>query len=612
MALRRMESGLVFASVGTECSAPSTQYSVHCFRRDSSALLASLLLISIASAAPPKVTHVFPAGVQRGQAANVTASGEFSNWPVQVWADRPGLTVTCEKDKGKLKVAVAADAAPGVYWLRLADGEGAAALRPFFVGTLPEVMEEETNDLPAKPQAVELKVVVNGKLAKSGDVDGYRLQLKQGQTLVASVQGHSLLGSPMDCVLQVCELGERRTSSAAGSQPEVEAFVLAQNHDAIGLDPQLAFSVPRDGQYLVRIFAFPSEPDSSIRYAGGDGYLYRLTLTNGGFIDHVLPLAIGPQAASVRLAGWNLPAELAAPALPAAAQPADPLLPPDALLERVFHPDLAGAVDLPRIEHGCLLGDDAATLDQPLAVTLPATIGWRLAAAGDADAYAFGATKGQKIRIDVEAHSLGFPTDATIAVLDDAGKSIAEADDNGRQERDPELDFTAPEEGRYRAVVRDLACRGGPRIAYRLTIEPVTPDFSLSLAADSFVLERDKPLEIQINVAVQDGFREEIEFHAIDLPPGVTAEPVKFTPTADSSGSGGSRRGRRGGGGNQNSGPGVKLVLKGNPALIQPGGAPIRIEGRTAGEKPLVRTARFPLNLPLAGSHHAAWLTVRN
>jgi hypothetical protein len=161
-------------------------------------------------------------------------------------------------------------------------------------------------------------------------------------------------------------------------------------------------------------------------------------------------------------------------------------------------------------------------------------------------------------------------------------------------------------------VVRDLADRGGLRIAYRLTIEPVAPDYSLSLAADSFVLEKDKPLEIQVNVAAQGGFREEIEIRVIGLPAGVAAEPVKFTPTADSGGSGGGRRrGRRGGGGDQNSGPGVKLVLKGDPAAIQPGGAAIRIEGRTAGDKPLVRTARFPLNLPLAGSHHAAWLTVK-
>ena len=55
--------------------------------------------------------------------------------------------------KGKFKVAVAKDAVPGVYWLRAYNAEGASGLRPFLVGTLPEVMEKEPNDEPRKPQA---------------------------------------------------------------------------------------------------------------------------------------------------------------------------------------------------------------------------------------------------------------------------------------------------------------------------------------------------------------------------------------------------------------------------------------------------------------------------
>ena len=186
-----------------------------------------------------------------------------------------------------------------------------------------------------------------------------------------------------------------------------------------------------------------------------------------------------------------------------------------------------------------------------------------------------------------------------------------------RYDRDPQLDFTPPADGTYRVLVRDLAGRGGVRMVYRLAIEPVQPDFSLSLAADSFVLEKDKPLEIPINVTVAGGLREAIEIRAIGLPPGITAEPIKFQPTGDApaSSSGSGRRGRKGGD-QAPSSPSAKLVLKGNPALFQPGGTPIRIEGRTAGDAPLirtalVRTARFSLALPLAGQHHATWLTVK-
>jgi hypothetical protein len=543
-------------------------------------------------AAPPKVNHLFPAGGQRGQTIAVMASGEFSNWPVQLWADRPGITATCDKDKGKLQIAVAADAEPGIYWLRLYDGEGASQFRPFVVGTLSEVAEVETNDTPDKPQVVEPRLVVNGKLAKRGDVDGYRVDLKQGQTLVASVQGNSLLGSPMDSVLQVCELIERRTSSIANAPATVEAFPVAHNHDAIGLDPQIIFTAERDGQYLVRLFAFPSEPNSSIQFSGDEAYIYRLTITTGGYLDHPLPLAIGSDPAAAKLAGWNIPESATTLSLPGMTPPADPLSPPDGQIEWAWHPELAGAFRLPRLEHACVVAEEANSPDQPQAVSVPITISGRLETAGDIDAFAVQATKDQKLRIDVAAKSLGFPLDAIVAVLDDAGKTLAEADDNGRSERDPELVFTAPADGRYRVVIRDLAGRGDLRLAYRLTIAPPAPDFTLSLAADSFVLEAGKPLEIPVTINRQDGFAEAVELLAIGLPPAVTCEIARSEAKGDSAKT-------------------VKLVLKGEGDALQAGGVPIRIEGRTSGDKPLVRSARFPVSLPLADPHWAAWLTVK-
>lgn len=559
------------------------------------------LLPGLVLAAPPKLSNLFPAGAQRGQAVVVTAAGDFSTWPVQVWADRPGVTATAEKEKGNFKVAVAADAVPGTYWLRLHNSDGASVLRPFIVGTLPEIAESETNDLPDKPQAVEPRVVVNGKLAKSGDVDGFRVELKQGQTLVAALQANSILGAPMDAVLQICELVERSPTATQGRP--AEAFVVAQNHDAVGLDPLLAFTAAKSGAYLVRLFAFPATPDSSIRFAGGADYLYRLTLTTGPFIDHALPLAVPWEESQVMLGGWNLSSGTTAIVPPFSAE-SDPLAPPDMPLAWIWRNDAAGAMAVTRGDHVALV--------EPPRISVPGSVSGRLEQPGEVDAVAFSAAKDQKLRIRVAAKALGFPTDPTIVILDEAGKTLAEADDAGRDDRDPQLDFTPPANGSYRVLVRDLARRAGPRMVYRLTIEPVQPDFSLALAADSFVLEKDKPLEIAINVTVRDGLREPIEIRAIGLPPGVTAEPVKFEPSGDSpmANSSGSRRGRKGGD-TTPSGPSVKLVLKADAASIQPGGCPIRIEGRTSGANSLVRTARFSLNLPLAGQHYAAWLTVR-
>src|SRR5206468_1928559 len=79
-------------------------------------------------------------------------------------------------------------------------------------------------------------------------------------------------------------------------------FVVALLPDAVGRDPRVVFEAPADGMYLARVFAFPATPDSSIRFAGGDAFIYRLTLTTGGFLDQAFPLAVsrddpGPVAA---------------------------------------------------------------------------------------------------------------------------------------------------------------------------------------------------------------------------------------------------------------------------------------------------------------------------
>jgi hypothetical protein len=570
---------------------------------------------SSALGAPPLVKHLFPAGGQRGERVAVAAAGDFPRWPVQAWVDRPGLTITCDQDKGKLSVAIDRDAVPGIYWLRLHDADGASALRPFVVGTLPELGESEPNDAPATPQAIERHVVINGRLGKSNDVDGFAVELAAGQTLVASLQANSTLGAPMDAVLQVCELVDRAGLRAESPSPAsaglaaIEAYVITQNHDAVGLDPLLAFTAPKAGRYLVRLFAFPATPDSSIRFAGGDDYLYRLTLTTGRYIDHCLPLAVGRETSEVRLFGWNL-GEGVVQEISPVVEPAA-LAPPEGLPVAIWRPDAAGALFVPRVDHPAI---DGSEWRRPPSGTragdlpLPATVSGRFDAAGEQHRFPFAAEKDQKLRFRVEARSLGYPTDAVLAIRDEAGRVLAEVDDSGRDERDPQLEFTAPAAGRYQLVVRDLHDRAGVRLVYRLTAGPVAPDFSLGLAADSFVLEKDKPLELPVTVSVRDGLRESITLTVRGLPDGVTAEPVVFQPSADrpSAGSGTGRRGRRGGG-QPPSGPSAKLILKSDGKAAYSG--PIVIEGRVGGA--VARSAAVPLNLPLAGTHWAAWLTVR-
>src|SRR4030095_12161834 len=90
-----------------------------------------LVLTAHASfAAPPEVTALTPSGITRGQTAEIVASGNLPSWALKVWTDCPGLTIEAAADKGKLKVTAAADARPGLCWLRLMGTDGASAPRP--------------------------------------------------------------------------------------------------------------------------------------------------------------------------------------------------------------------------------------------------------------------------------------------------------------------------------------------------------------------------------------------------------------------------------------------------------------------------------------------------
>ncbi len=204
----------------------------------------------------------------------------------------------------KATITIPADCPLGVHWLRFWNPAGTSSLRPFVVGRLPELLETEPNDRHAEAQAVpDSQRVINGVLEKSGDVDTYTVPVNAGQTLFVSVLGKRELSSPMDAVLQVLD---------------EDGTILVQNDDDHGIDPQATFKAERDGILRIRLFSFPSDPNSSIQFAGGANYIYRLTVSTGPAVDYTVPLAIQSGVdTSVELKGWNLNPDGATVQLPA-------------------------------------------------------------------------------------------------------------------------------------------------------------------------------------------------------------------------------------------------------------------------------------------------------
>jgi hypothetical protein len=539
-------------------------------------LLAFFIWVLAASslhAAKPEVSGFYPAGGQVGQTVEVEVLGKLGTLPVHVWCDREGVSAEATKDGKKLELTISPEAEPGLSWLRVWNSEGASALRPFLLGRLPEVLEKEPNETLTNAQEVDASgTVVNGRLQRSGELDTFKVSLKKDQTLVADVLANEVLASPMDAVLQI--------ASPTG-------FVLAQADDSPKFDPCLAFTASEAGDYFVRVFAFPSEPNSSIRYAGGENYIYRLTLTTGPYVHHAIPLAVSSEDTSaLKVKGWNLPED--SPSI-------DVSQDTDEWISKIPYPAAVPiavrAADHPSFLESAIEGEK--TLSPPFSIT------GTIAEADEVDRYRIAGKKGTTLKVRVESAALGFPLDPVLEIRDAQGKSLQVVDDKSRGDADADYDWKVPEDGEYQILISDRFQHGGWDYAYLLTVQEPKPATRLSVAADAFTLTQDKPLEIPVSVAKENGFDEKLELEVTGLPEGFAVETAAGESSDSSDSSGGGRRGRS----RSQAAESVKVKITANTEEAFHG--PVWITAK-AGEE--ILTAATPEALASAKARHV-WIT---
>ena len=529
--------------------------------------------------APPTLSHLFPAGGQRGAKVTVTCTGAFG-WPVKVWV--PGLEVVPGKEAGKLDITIPKDLAADRVWIRLYNSEGASAAAPFLIDNLKEINEQEPNDDPRTAQMLaDPNVIINGVLAKAADVDCFAVRLNAGQTLVANVDANTRLGSPMDAILQVTT---------------TDGIVLAENNDDVHLDPRLTFTPTKSGTYLVRIFAFSSTPNTSIQLSGGANYIYRLTLTTGPFITHAAPLS-APHAkpGAVEVFGWNLPPKTMVPTVPFGAPKfaehqeceilSDLRLPTESRLGFAFAPQFAGAARVRLTSHAVVLASAQTDPKKQMALVLSSSVtGW-LRAPRQIDTFRVPLKKGQQVVVSVETNSLNFPFDPAAELTDPGGAGVAKAADIGPN-REAVFSHAAAKDGDYLLTVSDRFRQGGERYFYRLTVRLEEPDYELSAATDALVVTPGKLTELPIKIQRRGGSVGPITIQAVGLPPGVAATPVASEPTGPTAAS-----------------VTLKLSTTG-PAFS----GPIRIVGNASQPKAIERFAR---TAPRLGAvFESIWLTV--
>ncbi|MFQ5732768.1 MAG: PPC domain-containing protein, partial [Planctomycetaceae bacterium] len=230
----------------------------------------------------PVLKSVFPPGGQTGKTVDVAVSGSALDGVVRLVANHPGISFD-RREAGKFRAKIAEDVPPGAYELRAVGRNGLSSPRTFVVGTRPEALEVEPDKTTTKPQPIRLNSVVNGRIAKGGDVDRFRFSAKRGQRVVIECRAERI-DSRLRAVLELYDSRGRR---------------LAVNRGYFGIDPLISFRVPEDGAYIVKVF--------DLVFSGSADHFYRLEIDTGPRVAFAVPPVLQRgQKTKVTLYGWNL------------------------------------------------------------------------------------------------------------------------------------------------------------------------------------------------------------------------------------------------------------------------------------------------------------------
>ena len=155
-------------------------------------------------------------------------------------------------------------------------------------------------------------------------------------------------------------------------------------------------------------------------------------------------------------------------------------------------------------------------------VELPSIVNGTLAASGQKDRYRFHASKGEKVSFNCKGYRLNEQSvsyfNPVLHIEDVKGKVVAKS--LGKVGLDPLLHWTAPTDGDYTVVVRDLLWKGNPASIYRMTIGNIPSDITLTPAVG-------RPGQV-LEAQVSDG-----PSIKVSLPSDVTGIARVATPLGD-------------------------------------------------------------------------------
>ncbi len=504
------------------------------------------LTIGIAYAqVQPTLTTVFPQGGQQGRSVEVTITGTNLGKATAVWFSGSGITAEIKEKTGQAAVlfngagvsgrvptdaqlvaslTIASDAPLGIQQIRVVTPYGVSNAGSFVVGNLREIVEVETEESELETDWLALPLTINGTIMSIDDEDSFTFQLKKDARLICEVTAQRI-GSLLDSYLVLRDAnGTKVADSGLGD----------------GLDAVLDYTVLETGKYTLHI--------RDIRYKGGEGYGYRLSIGELPYLETIFPL--GGQRGTentIAVTGANLEMVESiqisiGPETPAGEQSLR-VQTPSGLATNARPFTIGNWTEMVEIEPNNSLGNATA-------VATPITLNGKIDKSGDVDWFSFEIEKPQLLVFEVETLKLSSKLDALLTlygpgkpmgtsadmVWSDNKEQVLMVNDDATTGADARIDWNFEKPGEYSVAIRDLNNQGGETYPYRLNIRPLEPDCELKVIAlnnrnipspmDNPRVNRGSSVTMQVDVVRLDQFKGPIRLLCPDLPKTYDVSPT--------------------------------------------------------------------------------------
>lgn len=496
-----------------------------------------------------KLKSLFPLGGSQGSSYDVVLRGENLDGAYAVWLDCDRLqaeirdvreieadepeTETVEAaakatDKTKkyheVRIAMTIDRAAGLgaHALRLATSRGITGALWHFVDAEPSVLETgQPHARLAEAQPLSVPQIVNGRLAKAGEVDIYSFEVTRGQELQLEVRASELPPNSVSADPQLVLYDPVGSWFDPGRGVPLEATDLWR--PPLGEEQATSHRLPRVRRVFEKAGRYAAEV-GTVDGHSGPNYAYQLRITR---VDRA-------KAAALERWGPLVPAAHAGERVAWKKRNFTAAMGTDWLSRIASRSGRSAPVTLGVVSET----EPNDVPDQALEVPVPAIVKGVVSRPGDVDWFQIQAKAGDKLAFEAETPFLPPPFfNARVALFDPGGQELATNiyralggdGDDWIKTLVPKLLYTFDKAGAYRFQVRDLTSRlGGEEFRYRLMVRPQVPHVGevAIRGVDCVRLVAGGSQTLKVDAELEEGFEGEVALAAENLPPGVSAAAV--------------------------------------------------------------------------------------